>query len=246
MIPQITQRKIGNVKIVDIRGALCGSWALRGKEKLSQVLKPMLNEKVVLNLKEANSLDTLGAKSIFESIPEEKEVGILYGNAGVMDVINRFSESKRFRMFRSEEEIVSAFGQDLISDEHTKEQRTSARMETAVPLEFYYEEEGEAIEFRAIATNLSEGGLFAEYIDLEIAEESLARLNPYDLKALHLKLSFPNKKPIHAEGKVVYRKLDGEQVGIGIQFSQIGFYEQNQVRHFLKLHGFEKEMLNQS
>ncbi len=245
MIPQITQRKIGNVKIIDIKGALSGSWALRGKEKLSQALASKTDEKVVFNLKETNSLDTLGAKSIFESIPQDREAGILFGNAGIADVINRFSESKRFQMFHNEAEIVSAFGQDFVSDENTNEQRTFLRMETAVPMEFYYEEEGRRVQFQAIITNLSEGGLFAEYIDLETAEESLLHLDPYELKTLHLKLLFPNKKPIHAEGKVVYRKLDAEQVGIGIQFSEIGQLEKNQIRHFLKLHSFEKTTLNQ-
>ena len=246
MIPQIGQRKIGSVVIVDIKGPLSGSWALRGQGRLSQMLEAARDEKVVLNLRGVTGIDTLGAKSLFESVSSEKEAGVVYGNSGVRDFINRFPESKRFRMFRDEAEIISVLGQDLVSGVNSKEQRTSLRMQTALPLEFEYEKEGEKIRFRAIITNLSEGGLFAEYIDLKIAEESLNQLNPYDLKILDLKLLFPNKKPIHVKGKVVYRKLDGEQVGIGLQFIQIGTKEQQEIRRFLRLHSFQKEMLTHS
>jgi len=246
MIPQITQRKIGNVMIIDINGTLSGSWALRGKEKLSQMLEAMRGQKVIFNLRGVTGMDTLGVKSLFESVSRQKEAGVLYGNAGVRDLMSHFPESKRFRMFRDEGEVVSVFGEDLVSAVNSKEQRTTVRMETAVPLEFDYEEGGEKIQFRAIVTNLSEGGLFAQYIDLKIAEESLKRLNPYDLKVLHLKLLLPNKKPIHTEGKVVYRKLDGEQVGIGLQFTRIGSKEREEIRRFLKLHGSEKGMLTHS
>ena len=246
MIPQITQRKIGNVRIVDVKGTFSGPWAIRGKERLSQAMGHAKDEKVILNLREVNGLDTLGAKCLLEQVAGKKEVGVFCGSTSVMELINHFLESKQLRIFQSEAEIISAFGHDLISGSEPKEQREHSRMETALPLEFYYEDEGEKVQFRAIVTNVSEGGLFAEYIDLKVAEESLSRLDPYDLKVLQLKLSLPNKKTIQAEGKVAYRKLDGEQVGIGIQFSRIGEREQAEICHFLKLHGFEKGMLNQS
>ena len=246
MIPQIAQRKIGNVTILDIKGSFSGSWALRGREKLKQALGTMDLGKVIFNLRETTGLDTLGAKCLLESLPVTKEAGILYGNVEIMEFVNRFPESERFRRLHSEEEIVSAFGQDLVVQTGPNEQRTSDRIETAFPLKFDYEEDGEKKQFKAIVTNLSEGGLFAEYIDLKVAEESLNHLDPSDLKLLYLKLLLPNRKPIFAEGKVVYRKLDGEQVGIGIQFFEVGSREQKEIGHFLKLHGFEKKMLNQS
>ena len=246
MIPQIAQRKIGNVMIIDVKGAFSGPWAIRGKERLSQVMGHAKDEKVILNLREVNGLDTLGAKCLLEHVADRKEAGVFCGSTAVMELISHFPESKQLHMFRNESEITSAFGQDLIAGSESKEQREYIRMETALPLEFYYEDEGEKIQFRAIITNLGEGGLFAEYIDLKVAEESLSRLDPYDLKVLQLKLSLPNKKTIQTEGRVAYRKLDGEQVGIGIQFSRIGEREQAEIRRFLKLHGFEKGMLNQS
>lgn len=244
MIPQIAKRRIGNVMIIDINGTLSGSWALRGKEKFSQMLASGSDQKVIFNLRGVTSMDTLGAKSLFESVSHDTRGGILCGNAGVRDLMDQFPESKRFRVFRNEEEIVSVFGRDLVPVVNSREQRISSRTETAFPIEFGYEEEGEKIQFRAIVTNLSEGGLFAEYIDLKIAEDSLNRLDPYDLKDLHLKLLLPNRKPIYAEGKVAYRKLDGEQVGIGLEFTKIGSKEREEVRRFLKLYGSEKEMLN--
>lgn len=239
MIPQIKKRRIGNVMIVDIKGALSGAWALKGMERLRRMLAFERAEKLIFNFRETTDLDTLGAKSIFESVPKNKQAGILCGSTTVMEVIRHFPEYERFRVFHDEQEIVSTFGQDLTPALNLSDSRTSVRLQTALPLEFYYEEEGEKIEFRAIVTNLSENGLFAEYIDLKSAEKSLERLNPNDLKRLHLIISFPRRKAIKLEGNVVHCKLDEEQVGIGIQFSQIGSCEQEEIRRFLGSQGVE-------
>ncbi|MBI3999712.1 MAG: PilZ domain-containing protein [Candidatus Omnitrophica bacterium] len=234
MIPQITKRQIGDVTIVDIKGAFSGPWALRGKDLLSETFGSNGGGTMVLNLREMTSLDTLGARSIFEAISEKENIGILYGSEWVMDLMSRFLEGKRFRMFRDEQEILSAFGPHFVGTSSSRaEERTSVRLQTALPLKFYYEEAGEKVEFQAIVTNLNEKGLFAEYIDLKSAEKSLEHLSPYDLKLLHLILLLPRGNAVHAEGNVVHRKLDGEQVGIGIQFSKIGLKEQEAIRNFL-------------
>src|SRR3989338_3268157 len=72
MIPQIAKRQIGNVAIIDIRGAFSGSWALRGRENLRQVVGSLCQgEKVIFNLSQTSGLDTLGVRSILASVSEE-------------------------------------------------------------------------------------------------------------------------------------------------------------------------------
>ena len=240
MVPQISERRIGNVMIVDIKGNLSGAWALRGRERIAQAVAKNSSCKLIFNLRETTGLDTLGAKSILENIPEGSELAVIPGNSGVLDLVKRCLKSRRFYLYRDEKEIASALGPDFVAAETLIEQRESARLETAFPLEFYFRDEEEQIEFRAIVTNLSESGLFAEYIDLNKAAESLKRLDPYDLKLLNLKLLLPMRKPIETEGNVVRRRLDGEQVGIGIKFASIGEKEVAEIRSFLKSHDVHK------
>lgn len=236
MVLQIGERKIGNVVIVDIKGNLSGTWALKGKERIVQTLARNNSCKFIFNLRETVSLDTLGTKSILDSLPEGGDLSMIPGNLGVMDLVKRYLKNRRLNLYRNELEIASAFGRDFVNTEALDEQRGSMRLETAFPLEFYFEDRGECLEFRAIVTNLSESGLFAEYIDLSTAEETLKRLDPYDLKLLHLKLLLPMRKPVEVEGNVVHRRLDGDQLGIGVKFTNLGEKETREVQNVLKSH----------
>ena len=243
MIPQIAKRQIGNVAIIDIRGAFSGSWALRGRENLRQVVGSLCQgEKVIFNLSQTSGLDTLGVRSILASVSEEVDGAFLRGTSSVMDLVSRFPESKRFRIFKNEQEMTQAFGKDFMKTGGVSEQRNSLRLQTAIPLEFYYEEDGERVKFQAIVTNLSNSGLFAEYIDLKVAEESLERLDPYELKMLYMTLFLPKRKAIQLKGNVIHRNLDGEQMGIGIRFIDVASADQEEIQHFLKLNGLQVEI----
>ena len=237
MIPQIVKRKIGNVTFVDVRGSLVGSWALRGKEEFSRICASEDSKRMILNLRETTGIDTLGAKSMMESIPQDASLGILGGSSSILEMVERFSNARNIRTFQNEEEIISTFGEDLVGFSGSTDQRKLPRLQTALPIKFYYEDGEDQIHFHAVVTNLSETGLFAEYIDVQMAERSLEQLNPYDLKLLHLSFALPRSGVLEAEGKVIHRKLDGDQVGIGIQFYQVSQSAQEQIRRFLKQNG---------
>ena len=233
MRPQIAKRTIGKVTILDIRGSFTRPLALRSKQELPRQFQSQEVVKI-LNLRPITNLDTLGARVILESVPNAQDISMLAGNPHVMDLMNRFSEGKQFRLFWNEREIASSFGKDLVSAPiQIKERRAHPRLSMALPLEFYDIEEKEPIRFRAIITNLSSGGLFAEYIDLKHAEESLEHVDPYDLHPLHLAISFPRGKVVEGEGKVVHRRLDGDQLGVGIEFYRLDQKEQQAIVNFL-------------
>ena len=237
MIPQIAKRQIGKIAIVDVKGPFTGPWALKGREILDREMAACKASKIIFNMRPTANLDTVGARSLFESVPQGKEVGVLCGKADVMDIINRLDFKKEIYQFHDEKELIDAFGEDLVDEPkaaENAENRISSRLQTALDLDFYYETEGDRFKFKAIITNLSESGLFAEYIDLENAEESLVRLNPYDFNTLHLSFFLSNRKKIEVKGNVVHRRMDGEQVGIGIRFIELDPKDQTQIKRFLK------------
>lgn len=235
MIPQIKSREIGRVKVIDIQGELSGPWALRSKETIKQMLSQAANQKVVFNLQQMTNVDSLGVKTLLESVPEGQNLEILFGSDSVANFIKHFSQSRSVRTFQSEREIASAFGEAFMDKPASGEgeQREFRRMQTVIPIEFHYEDDDRKIEFRAIATNLSEGGFYAEYIDLKMADQSLECLNPYDFKILDLKFFLPKGKVVRAKGKMAHCRLEGEQIGIGIQFMEIGSGELDEIRNFM-------------
>jgi len=66
-----------------------------------------------------------------------------------------------------------------------------------------------------------------------LAEQSLEQLSPYDLNVIELKFMLPKGKSVEAEGKIAHRKMDGDQVGIGIEFTQIKPEGRKEINRFL-------------
>ena len=236
--PQLQQRRIGKVQIIDVKGDLTGPWALKLKSELSAILKNEVQNAVIINLSLLRQIDSLGVKVLIESIGNRSECALLNGNLSVMDMVNTVSLPHGVSVLRNEDDLVQRFGKYLVSDKPSEsDKRKFARMHTALVLKFKCTDKKEKpLEFHAIVTNLSEGGLFAEYINIQDIERSQSAVNPFELQMLDLEVKLPNKQSIFACGKVVRRKLDGEQVGIGMEFYKIDKANKEKLQAFLALH----------
>lgn len=241
MIPQVNSRKIGNVTIIDMKGSLTGFWTERVRKEIEHFLNEQKSQRVVFNLQKVTQMDSLGLKAIFQNISESQEISILSDNRSIVDMVGTLLGSRQLNVIKNEHDIVSFLGKELVDNVHFKERRVHPRLLTALPLEFYRLGEEEPVYFRAVVTNLSLGGLFAEYIDLKHAEQSLERLSPYDLKLLHLRISMPKSKTVDAEGRVAHRRLYGEQLGIGVEFYKISVEDQAEIEDFLRIHEASSE-----
>lgn len=235
MLPQIRQRKIGKIRIIDIEGDLVGPWAVKAKNELRLIIRGGTENVFVVNLKQLHDIDSLGVKAITESLPSNRKTALFNGNLSVMDMLHASSLPQELQLLRNEDDLVRYFGEELVaSDETDDERRKHGRMSTALPVALTcMDSDGRDMKFQAIATSLSEGGIFVEYINLDDAVKSQEFVNPYELKMLSLKIKFPNQDNVLVKGKVVRRKLDGEQVGIGIEFYQIEEADRSKVKDFL-------------
>ena len=235
-LPQIGRRRIGNVEIIDVRGAFVGPWALRGKEELKTLLQDRTLTCVILNLKGLSSLDSLGAKAILENLPDQTKTGIIAGNLSVMEMLERLRCLDAYKVFRNEEDVVAHFGPELVEEHSTPtiDRRRHQRLRAALPLEFTYTTaDGEKLHFRAIITDLSEGGILAEYLDLDYATRKAFLIDPYDFKLLDLRVKLPGEEPVVAKGKVARTVLTGEQVGLGIEFYELSQQDREKIQRFL-------------
>lgn len=232
MVAQVSKRKIGNVTVVDIKGAFTGPWAIRSQNDLKFYIDADKTKKLVFNLRPATEMDSLGAKIISRFVPKDGDIGFFLGDPQMMRMVERYLEHEPYHVFRNEREVVAKFGDALVESEG-KEQRQFPRLKTALPIRFYKIGDDRKTIFRAVVTNLSMGGLYAEYIDLKHAEETLQNMNPNDLSRIHLHFSLPTGRAIDTMGKVAYANQNEEQVGIGVQFESLSEKDQMELNQYL-------------
>ncbi len=235
--PQIIKRKIGSVHIIDLRGEFVGLWALRGKEEISLFLKNHKTKNLLFNLRGLTTVDSLGVKAVTGNLSPDIRSGLVVGNLSVMEMFFRVAAAQNLKFFKTEEEIIQYFGQDLVKWEEKgyEEKRRHQRLKTALPLEFSFEDEkGESVFFSAVVTDLSEGGLLAEYLDLDRESFHRMKLSPYDFRMLNLKIKLPDFGDVEAKGKVARTFIDRDQVEIGIEFSEISPEDVFRIGNFLK------------
>lgn len=237
-LPQIIKRKIGAVDIIDLRGQFVGPWALRGREEISQFIKSHQTRNLLINLRGLETLDSLGVKAVTENFQPGVRNAMVVGNSSVMEMFSRVAPVPTgVKLFSNEEEIIHYFGEDLVKwDESTfDEKRKHLRIKTALPLEFSCQDEaGNSLFFRAIVTDLSAGGLYAEYLDLDDASLGGFNPNPYDFRMLDLKIKLPGSREFVAKGKVARTLVKDEQMGFGIEFYTVSEEDRKLLTEFLQ------------
>ncbi len=237
-VPQVRKRKIGSVVIIDIKGELVGPWALKAKDNIANLISNSVNN-LIINLKELNTVDSLGVKAVSSNLNSDIRNVIISGRTSVMEMFSRLSIFDNLTVFNDEDAVINYFGKEFVEREvdhipDESERRNYQRLKTAIPIEFWYEDEsGKKVVFKAIVTDISEGGLLAEYLDLETVDIANKNLDPYDLKMLELKIKLPDYDYIYASGKVLRTVMNGEQLGLGIQFYKIKPEDQNSIASFL-------------
>lgn len=160
----------------------------------------------------------------------------MVGNLSVMEMFARLASNSNLQFFKNEEDIIQYFGEDLVKweDRAFEEKRRYQRLKTAVPLEFSYKDEnGETVFFHAVITDLSEGGLYAEYLDLDEASFGKLKLNPSDLRLLNLKIRLPGLAEISVEGEAMRTVIETNQVAIGIVFTKLTEEDKFRILNFL-------------
>lgn len=236
-LPQISRRRIGSVVILDIKGELVGPWALKARDNIAQLMSTKsLN--LIINLRELSTIDSLGVKAISENLNPDSRNALISGKISVMEMFSRLHALHDIKVFSDENSVIEFFGKEFVEHDEPnlfEEKRIHKRLKTAVPLEFWYADpNGKKIVFKAIVTDLSQGGLMAEYLDLETVDAVNQVIDPYDLKMLELKLKLPGYDYICASGKVLRTVMSGEQLGLGVEFYKIDDEDKKKITEFLE------------
>ncbi len=235
----VSMREIGSVRVFDLLGESTQESLQDAADKIQRNIRRHRLQRVILNLQMLAGLEPLGLRKLLAACLRPQK-SLLFG---VSEEIGQALENtylpRNVRICPSEKEVAEDFGPFLLDREaHPDlaldpasplqedsigakiERRRSKRMHVALPIDLKIKiREGEILSTRAIATNISEGGLFAEYLDLA-ATRKIEKLEPFQgLKAEILifpSANFPEE--YHLEARVKRKELRKKQLGVAVEF----------------------------
>lgn len=192
-------------------------------------------QRVILNLQGMGELDALGMRKLMAACIRPQKSLIFGASQGIRTSLQETYVPKNVRICDSEKEVAEDFGPFLLEREKEKEfnvedkpedslgvrveRRRSKRMHVAIPIELRLKlSNGSVLETRAIATNISEGGMFTEYLDLKVAGD----IDVLAVEGLSVEIrifssaNFPEEYTL--QGRVNRKELRKKQLGLAIEF----------------------------
>ena len=235
LVPKLEQRQIGRVHVFDLFGSLTGERSYEVIEKIDHTIQKKKLKRVIVNLQEVQELDELAVRKIIASLirpqksllycADEKlraffQNGYLPHNVKLCANDTEIAESVGSFLFEKDKDIGLPKEQETFKNEYGLERRRRKRIRVAIPIQIEFEtKEGKKIYSKAIATNISQGGIFAEYLDLD---SSLEVSQISDLESNKVLVIVPANENFPEEvripGCVKRIELAKRQVGMGIQF----------------------------
>jgi hypothetical protein len=236
---KIKAKRVGDVSIFEICGELTGDFASRSEEAMHECLANMRHRNALFNVQELRQIDKKGVGAILENACYVTKSAVLCEPNPVRNYIQASDTTHRLSYFQNREDVAYYFSKEFaapsLGEQCTRERRRYIRLKTSLPTHFWFEsEEGKLFQFFAVATNLSEGGLFAQFIE-SVSEDSVKqKLNPYDFQLLHIRVALLGENPVEGVGKLIHGNI--REGGIGIELYEMDDENRDRLRHWIASH----------
>ena len=232
---QLELRKIGNVQVFDLSGVLVGDELDPVIQKIEQTIHKKRLRRVILNLQKVQSLDEIALRKITAVLLRPQRSLIFAPDGSCRDLFSGTHLPGNVKLCKNEEEVANAFGSflfvkdkafEVLADEHQPkngsyglERRRDKRICVAIPVEMKFKEkDGADFSVKAIATNVSQGGLFAEFLNLDAPDYTKMQ----EFEGAEISIFVPSnntfKEPLTALGKIIRFELLKKQYGMAVQF----------------------------
>lgn len=232
---KVSTREIGTVCVFDLQGSPTQETLQEVAWKIQRNIRRHRLQRVILNLQMIPSLDPLGLRKLLAACIRPQRSLIFGASGSLVMILEDTYLPHNVRICPTEKEVAEDFGPFLL--EHGKdkeveapdeqhaigrdvEKRRSKRMHVALPIEITLELPNETpYRTRAIATNISEGGLYAEYLDLAVSEklEAIDSIHGIEVSIrIFPSANFPDEYELR--GRIRRREMHKKQLGIGIEF----------------------------
>jgi len=235
---RIKSKRVGKVNICEVFGNFCDGFARRGKVAIEQLSKSQNQAPdLFLNVSELEGVDSFGVGVLTESAVHFRKRALLLGQSKTAD---QFVATERIRsvyqILRSRSEAASYFSSEFAERASEagegEERRGFVRLRTVIPAQFFLPgaQEKQRTYF-SVVTNLSESGLYAEFIDSDTEVTAVKELDPLELKLLDVRLALTPGLKISGEAKVIHAKR-GEG-GIGMEFYRMSEQDRSKLVDWL-------------
>jgi len=234
---KMNTREIGSVCVFDLMGDPTEESLDEVVLKIQRSIRRHRTQRVILNLQRLPMLEPLGLRRLLAACIRPQR-SLLYGvSVALAAALDTTYVPRNIKVCNTEKEVAEDFGPFLLSKDveavpsrnaegnlqesigYQLERRRSKRMHVALPAELKMQTSGGLLTVKAIATNISEGGLYAECLDLD-ATEKLDRLDPIQgLKAeimIFASANFPEE--YHLNAQVIRKEIRRKQIGVAFEF----------------------------
>ncbi|MSR77971.1 MAG: hypothetical protein EXS63_07095 [Candidatus Omnitrophica bacterium] len=235
---KLSSREIGSVRVFDLEGDATQEDLQAVAWKIQKNIRRHRLQRIILNIQKMPCLDLLGVRKLLAACLRPQRSVIYGASSSIKLLFENTYMPRNVHICDSEVQVAEDLGPFLLEKEKTKEfprvqvngedlppgiqmeRRRSKRMHVALPLHLKISlKNGDIVESRAIATNISEGGLFAKYLDLDASRrmEELEGITGLEAEVLiHPSGNF--QEEYRLKGFVRRKELDKKQLGIAIEF----------------------------
>ena len=233
---KVTTREIGSVCVFDLEGAPTQETLQEAAWKIQRNIRRHRLQRVILNFQKLPVLDPLGLRKLLAACIRPQKSLIFGASDSLLLSLEETYVPNNVRICKSEQEVAEDFGPFLLERERDKEfilddksdegiglrveRRRSKRMHVAIPVELRIPGKGgEVIVTRAIATNISQGGFFTEYLDLDVCQkiDHMGNLEGQEVE-LHIFPSANFPEEYNLQGRIKRKELRKKQLGLAVEF----------------------------
>jgi hypothetical protein len=219
--PLCPYRQIGKVQIVDLIPRLSGPQGEAWLEVMERHFFQGLQRAVVVNISNALEMDNSQFRRLMLYMERPLKTAFYsHDHAGAKEIVPDYLSS-RMPLLTEEAEVVKYFGLDLIERDRDviamKERRRYKRFKVVMPCEIITKDK-QGLVTKAIVTNVSEGGAFAQYLDMD-ASMKMAGLGEKPRVPVETILTHPGTSECElVKGYIIRVEMLGQQRGVAIRF----------------------------
>lgn len=233
---KVTTREIGSVCVFDLEGAPTQETLQEVAWKIQRNIRRHRLQRVIINLQKLPAIDPLGLRKLLAACIRPQKSLIFGASDSLLLSLEDTYVPNNVRVCNSEQEVAEDFGPFLLEREKDKEfllgdgkeegiglrveRRRSKRMHVAIPVELKIPgKNGDIMVTRAIATNISEGGMFTEYLDLDVCRDidSMGSLDGQEVE-IHIFPSANFPEEYNLQGRITRKELRKKQLGFAVEF----------------------------
>ena len=225
---------------MEVRGVFAMPWIRSMKGQMRRLLRKNEVPALLFNVKEIEKMDEPGVETVLKLLRSRDKGAVLGRNLPAYFIAEHMDPREGIPIFESSREAVEYFGREFAKPTRglPRERRRLPRVKTALLAEVELEQSDESFVFDTVVTNLSEGGLFAYFLETT-AEEFVHRvLDPLDLRMLKIRIALGRNATLEVEGKVLRSGTEFyKNQGLAVAFYNVRQADQALLHEFIEAQG---------